>query len=50
MKLNVSLETVRMAADIIIFAAALTIMFYFVEKVAEAIDMCLPVFDYYGVY
>jgi hypothetical protein len=49
MKWNSVFEMVRMAADIIIFAAALTIMFYFVGRVAEAIDMCLPIFDYYGV-
>ncbi len=42
MKSRSVFEMVRIGADLIIFAIALASMFFFVAKMSEVIDVCMP--------
>ncbi len=35
-----------MAADLIVFAAALAVMFYLINMISNAIELCMPVTEF----
>ncbi len=48
MKEHAPFEAVRMAADAIVFVAALVFLFYFAAQISKAIDICMPMVEYMG--
>ncbi len=45
---RITAEMIRVAADIIVFVAALGFLFYLMSEIAEMIDLCMPVSQFTG--